>query len=212
MSKKPGKLRQVDANLLARIALLSRNADEAAEKLSVCRESIYRALKRNGIKPPSHWTARMFETLGRYRTKVPEVVIPNPLDRAWIGALVGADGSISCSNDHRKKSNLTVIVAMTDKAWVDHFARIVGGKPSHFVTRLPPEKPIWNKTVAGLRGFRVLREILPFLMGGKRREAQRALEFFSPDGYRRGLFSPLEVWPPSEFPLRKRAGRLRRYP
>lgn len=53
------------------------------------------------------------------------------------------------------------------------------------------------------------REILPFLIGQKLEEAKRALEFFSPDGYREGKYSAYDVWPDDEFPLRKRG--LARY-
>jgi len=46
----------------------------------------------------------------------------------------------------------------------------------------------------------VLQEILQFLSGQKLEEARRALEFFAPDGYRKGRYGAYDVWPDDEFP------------
>jgi hypothetical protein len=62
-------------------------------------------------------------------------------------------------------------------------------------------KPNWHKNIAGLRALRLLREIGPFLLGGKRKEAERAIDFFSPSGSHRGRFRNCDIWPSSEFSL-----------
>jgi hypothetical protein len=68
-------------------------------------------------------------------------------------------------------------------------------------------RPQWRKNIAGLRALRVLKEISPFLLGEKLREAERALDFFSPFGNHRGCYRNGDIWPRAEFPLRsKRRG------
>jgi hypothetical protein len=58
-----------------------------------------------------------------------------------------------------------------------------------------------------LRALRVLQEILPFLVGQKLKEAEKALSFFGPFGNHRGCYRNGDIWPQSEFPLRtKRRG------
>src|SRR4029077_4700583 len=70
-------------------------------------------------------------------------------------------------------------------------------------------RPQYRKNIAGLRALRVLQEILPFLVGQKLREAQRALEFFGPRGLHRGCYRNGDIWPLNEFPLRTKArGKL----
>jgi hypothetical protein len=39
----------------------------------------------------------------------------------------------------------------------------------------------------GLRALRVLNEVLPYLYGTKKEEALRAISFFSPTGYKKGI-------------------------
>jgi len=67
---------------------------------------------------------------------------------------------------------------------------------------------VWRKNVYGIRAIRVLREVLPFLEGAKRKEAERALAFFDSNGYHPGRARPTEIWPASEFPLRSRKPRI----
>src|SRR2546428_2527727 len=100
-------------------------------------------------------------------------------------------------------------VGMTDSAPVFRFSDLVGlTRPSRPKQRANVKlKPLWRKDIAGLRAFRVLHEIQPFLAGERLRGAQKALTFFSPMGYHRGWFRPIDVWPPNEFPLRGRRGR-----
>src|SRR5581483_7519208 len=78
-----------------------------------------------------------------------------------------------------------------------------------------PTKPIknhdwreqWRKNIQGLRALRVLQEIVPFLVGEKLKEAERALSFFGPFGNHRGCYRNTDIWPRDEFVLRsKRRG------
>jgi len=107
----------------------------------------------------------------------------------------------------RDETVLLVIVRMTDKEWVSRFAEITQSTPPGLGKRRPPKKNMWEKSITGLRALRLLQEIMPYLVGGKREEARRALEFFSPTGYRRGLFRNSEIWPREDFPLRRTGGR-----
>lgn len=135
---------------------------------------------------------------------VPKVIIRKKLDRAWAASLVGGEGCIAAG--YREKYNYAYLITalrMSDKDWVDHFSQIVG-LPRSGERPNGPYKTQWDKTFTGLRALRFLKEILPFLYGSKKAEALRAIEFFSPTGYHAGQHSSLEIWPLSEFPLRKR--------
>jgi hypothetical protein len=151
-------------------------------------------------------------TLDKYapnQQKVPETVIKSWEDRAWVGGLNQGEG---CTQSHYvERSDSTTVdisIAMTDFAPIYKFSQLVGlsapGRPRN--RNDIKLKPLWRKEFAGLRTLRVLREILPFTVGEKAREIQRALEFFGPTGTRRGCFRPGQIWPPDEFPLRRRLG------
>jgi hypothetical protein len=61
------------------------------------------------------------------------------------------------------------------------------------------------RSVKGLRALLILKDVLPYLMGEKLREAEAAIEFFSTTGYRKGRFRESEVWSPASFPHRYEA-------
>jgi hypothetical protein len=152
----------------------------------------------------------VFPTIEKYgpnQAGVPEVIISPMVDRAWVGGLNQGEG---CTQSHySRRSDSTTVdisVAMTDFAPVYKFSHIVGLSPpmKPRIRADPKLKPFWRKEFTGLRALRVLREILPFTVGEKAREIERALEFFGPTGTRRGCFRPMEIWPPDEFPLRRR--------
>lgn len=124
--------------------------------------------------------------------------------------MVGGEGCIAA--DYIKKRNTTFLVLavrMSDRGWVDHFAHLVG-LPRSGERKKGVYKKMWDKTTSGLRALRVLREILPYLYGSKKAEAAKAIELFSPTGYRPGKHSAEEIWPSSEFPLRKRPLKKRK--
>jgi hypothetical protein len=146
------------------------------------------------------------------RLKIPEVIILALEDRSWVGGLVQGEGSILT---HYVKSNnstaLVVMVSMTDEAPIFRFSDLVGlprpWQPKASSDR--QQRPKWWRETTGLRALRVLREIHPFLVGEKQREATKALVLFGPSGYRRGCFRAVEVWPPNQFPLRSHRSGVR---
>jgi hypothetical protein len=92
---------------------------------------------------------------------------------------------------------------MTDRPWVAKFSELCGlGPPRHVPPNKPGYKEVWVRSVKGLRALLILEDVLPYLMGEKLREAEAAIEFFSPTGYRKGRFRPSEVRSPASFPYR----------
>ncbi len=140
------------------------------------------------------------------KSGVPEVIIPSIEHRAWVAALIQGEGCIACCYVSASDStSAQVTIGNTDPATISKFSNLVG-LSSHVKAKYrgPELMPIWRKTVYGIRAIRLLREILPFLEGDKRREAEKALSFFDSNGYYRGRARPTEIWPASEFPLRSR--------
>ncbi len=165
-----------------------------------------RAMRVNGHV--SGWSSQPEADFSE-RRDIPAVVIGALEDRSWVGGLAQGEG---CTGSHYAKqvdsTAIELSVLMTDPAPVFQFSDIVGlarpSKPKPIQTANPNYKPKWRKSVSGLRALRVLSEIQPFLFGEKSREVTKALAFFSPTGYRDGCFRPIEIWPPEEFPLRRR--------
>jgi len=141
----------------------------------------------------------------RNQWRVPEVVIRETNDRAWVGALV--QGETSIESHYIKISDSTTLdidLKMTDPQSVFRFADLCGlPRPDRPLKQRNRWQPVWRKNIAGIRALRVLKEIQPFLVGQKHREAQKALDFFDSNGYRRGCFFSSVIWPPDEFPLRR---------
>jgi hypothetical protein len=137
--------------------------------------------------------------------KVPAVIITTSEDRSWIGGFLQGEG---CIQSHFVKgSNSTTLdlaVGLTDQAPVFKFADFCRVSRPVNPRSYKNSKPAWIKSVTGVRAVRILTEILPFLVGGKLLEAERALIFFGPNGYHRGHFRPADIWPANEFPFRKR--------
>ena len=99
---------------------------------------------------------------------------------------------------------LKVALVMTDREYVAKFAEICNLSPPNRTRHRPlGTAHVWRRDLKGLRALMVLKEVLPYLLGNKLKQAIRAIEFFSPTGYRRGFFTSDDVWPPSEFPNRK---------
>lgn len=191
---------------LEMIIKTSSTRGEAVSRLGYANPSvIYYHMKKLGIELPPAWILKPGVRRQR-RGRVPNVVLPAMEARAWVGALTQGEG---CIKTHYSKrfdiTSLELGMAMTDQAPIFRFCDLVGARrPQKPIPRLDPWKPIWWTAIGGLRAHRVLREILPFLLGQKLKEAKRALDFFAPDGYRQGRFGGYDVWPENEFPLRKR--------
>jgi len=179
---------------------------EAVKRLGYANPSVIDYhLKRLGIPRPPHWKLRPDVSRQR-RGRVPEVILKASDDKSWVGCLMQSEGSNR--THYSKKFDITALeltVAMTDPAPVYKFCDLVGiRRPRRPAPRENGHKPIWHAAISGLRAYRVLQEILPYLVGQKLDEAKRALAYFAPDGYRKGRHGGYDVWPVSEFPLRKR--------
>ena len=136
---------------------------------------------------------------------IPEIIIASVEGRSWVGGLIQGEGCIE--SHYVKATNSTAIqlaFGMTDPDPIFKLCDLVGmSRP------LRPKdnhawKPVWIKRTVGLRAFRVLQEVRPFLVGEKLSEAERALDFFLSNGYRDGCFRPPDIWPPGDFPFRKK--------
>ncbi len=101
---------------------------------------------------------------------------------------------------------LLVMVRMTDKAPVTRFAQIVIGTPPNIVRRAP-RKPMWDKTIGGMRALTVLEEILPFLYGKSVRRLKEPWNSFLQAAITRDCFGIQKYGPRAEFPLRRKGGR-----
>lgn len=199
--------RLIERGTLEEAVRRAASAGEAGKKLGISRVSVYRMMKRLEIRPPNAWSARRLEALETMRRRIPEPVIVRMEDRAWVAGLIGGDGSLRAPYDgNRDATRLVVGVNMTDPAWVFRFSDICRVPRPH--KPRPPakraKKNVWVKHITGLRALRVTREILPFLVGSKKIEAERAIEFFSPGGFHPGRFSGFDIWTTAEFPLRIR--------
>jgi hypothetical protein len=168
------------------------------------RSTIYNTLKRFGLRPPAQWGSNATAAFHAASAKVPEIIIEKEIDRAWAASLFGGEGCIAADYYPRDDNTyLVTLIRMSDKDWIDHFAQLVG-LPESGRRQRGKYKTQWDKTLVGKRAIRFLVEILPYLYGSKKKEALRAIEFFSPDGHRPGRHSSLKIWPSSDFPLRKR--------
>lgn len=193
------------ATYFENIVKTSKSRGEATRRLGYYDASmVYHHLRRLGIQTPPEWSKRPDVSLRRQQN-VPEIIITTSEGRSWVGALTQGEGCIQ--SHYQKRGDSTTIdltTGMTDPAPIfklsDYYrlTRPTRPKINH------NWKPVWTKTVSGLRAFRILGEILPFLVGQKLKEAERALDFFSPDGYHWGCFRANDIWPLKEFPLRRR--------
>lgn len=171
---------------------------------------VYHHIKRLGLEVPRQWGLKPWVGMKRSE-RIPKVIFRTEKDGSWVAALHQGEG---CLTAHYSKGSdetaLALVVAMTDSTPIFHFCDLCGvARPQRPKPRADPLKPIWVAAVGGLRAYRVVQEILPYLMGQKLEEAKRALKFFGPSGYRKGRHSAYDIWPDGEFPLRRRG--LARY-
>jgi hypothetical protein len=181
---------------------------EAARKLGYRdTKTVWYHMKKLGIKAPYQWSRRPHLRLVTQR-KIPVVSTSTLEERCWVAALIQGEGCIQST--YRKCSDTTYLaldIGMSDPAPILRL--------SHYLQLRPPSKssknqqwmPLWRKNIGGLRALRILQEILPFLVGQKQREAERAVDFFSPGGSHRGRFRNIDIWSRESFELRtKRRG------
>ena len=186
----------------------SKNAREAASRLGYAySETVRYHMKKLGMQSPREWSRRPHLAFVSQQN-IPQVVIPTLEGRRWVGALIQGEGCIQCT--YRAYADCTYLnldTAMVDPAPIFRLSDYYGLPRPAKPAKNHQWKPLWRKNIGGLRALRVLQEILPFLFGEKKSEAQKALAFFSPRGCHRGRFSSPDVWPRSEFPFRtKRRG------
>ncbi|MGD0637327.1 MAG: hypothetical protein ABSA72_04740 [Nitrososphaerales archaeon] len=164
-------------------------------------------MQRLGVQAPDRWHRRPH--LAKVaRRSIPEVVLTDVEERAWVASIIQGEGCIQ--SNYVKKSDCTYLaldVSMVDPAPVFRLAKCVGLNPPAKPIKNHQWKPLWHTNIAGLRALRVLHEILPLLAGTKRREAEKALSFFEAEGCHRGCFRNRDIWSRGDFPMRtKRRG------
>jgi hypothetical protein len=184
----------------------SKTVGEAVQRFGYANPSIvYYHLRKLGVEAPLKWRLKPYVSLKR-QGRVPKVIMRNRMDRAWSGALVQGEGAIVAHYSKRVDvTSLDIRVEMTDPDPVFRLCDLGGvARPQKTMPSQPRRKPKWQCVFGGLRAYRILQEILPFLFGEKLKEAKRALEFFAPAGFTKGRFGGYDVWPFDDFPLRKR--------
>lgn len=191
------------AAYLEEIVRTSRTLPEAVRRLEYRQAATVRYhMRRFGVRAPDEWHRRPNLAIVS-RRNIPETVISTPEARAWVASIIQGEGCIQSS--YAKKSNSTHLaldVSMVDPAPVFRLSEYVGLDPPSKPVKNHQWKPLWHKNIAGLRGIRVLHETLPYLVGTKRREAERAVSFFDQEGCRRGCFRNGDIWSRKDFPLR----------
>jgi hypothetical protein len=186
----------------------SKLATEAATRMGYRGPGTVRYhMKRLGMAYPRDWSRRPDAAVTMQR-HIPEVVIPTVLGRRWVAGLVQGETCIqSIYREFMDTVYLELDTAMVDPAPIAKLSEYFQLPAPTAPIRNHEWRPQWRKNIQGLRALRVLREITPFLLGDKLREAERALDFFSPSGNHRGCYRNGDIWPRSEFPLRsKRRG------
>ena len=159
-------------------------------------------LHKLGIERPLQWSKKPWNREAHQR-HIPEVIIPSKIGRLWVAGLVQGEGCFQARfYEEYDVTRFNIDVSMADSEPVFKFSDYVGLSHPSKPVKNHDWKPNWHKNVSGLRAFRVLREIRPFLLGEKLKEAEKALAFFSPDGSHPGCFGNLEVWPRDAFPWR----------
>lgn len=182
----------------------STSIHEACRLLAASNGSVYNAMRRFEIPKPAAWAQRHRYAVGRLRKLNLSCIIESEPDRAYAGVMLGTEGAITVGfQAHRNFTELRLILGMTDRPWVAKFAEICClGPPRRIPAKRAGYKDVWQKTVKGLRALMILRDVSPYLMGERLREAQAALDFFSSTGYRKGRVKPSDVWKPADFPFR----------
>ncbi len=186
----------------------SKSRREAARKLGYKDpKTITYHMGRMGIDRPTEWDRRPWVSPARWKW-LPEVLIPGTTERNWVAGLTQGETCIQSKYVNRTDTTYLVLdTSMADSQPIFRLADYVGLRRSTKPVKNHHWKPAWRVEISGLRAFRVLKEITPYLVGEKKREAERAIEFFDPFGNRRGCHRNSDVWPTIDFPSRtKRRG------
>ena len=192
----PKTIRISGAALLGAIAESS-NLTEAARKLGIPRHSLYYTRRKLGLISKECKIDPKTEFAYRARPPVPDVVIQTADGRRFVGTLTGTEGCVTCAYCVKADmTELVLVVEMTDRDWIVEFARTVGLSMPPLSGRGvgPNRKPKFRRSPSGRRALRILNEVLPFLYGQRLKEAERALEFFSPSGSVKGRVKAAQIW------------------
>jgi hypothetical protein len=185
------------------VVTTSKGLRDAADRMGYRSTSVVRYhMQKLGIQSPPEWARRPH--LRRVaQGKIPVTVISIPESRPWVAGLIQGEGCMQ--SIYRKRSDssyLELDIGMSDPAPIFRLSDYLGVPRPMKPSKNQSWAPLWRKGFAGLRALRVLQETLPFLVGQKRREAEKAISFFRPGGYHRGCFRNGDVWPSEDFPLR----------
>jgi hypothetical protein len=154
-------------------------------------------------RPPfgsPEWLADFEEFI---RRKVPDVVTPTGTDRFWVGGTIQVKGRIQAKFDRQIDATyLSIDVSMIDPAPIFILCNRIGLPRPTKPAKSRGRNPSWHVSIVALRALRALQETLPILLGERLKEAETAITFFSPNGFRRGRFGNRDVWPVSGFPWR----------
>ncbi len=190
---------------LSEIVMTSKGLREAADRMDYrSPKTVQYHMKKFGVKHPAEWARR--PKLGLFAQQhIPPTIIATTVGRCWVAALIQGEGCIQ--SVYRQNEGLTYLeldTSMVDPMPIFRLSAYFGlSRPSKPIKN-QNWKPLWRKSISGLRALRVLQEILPFLVGQKQREAERAVTFFAPRGFHEGKFSTSDIWPRNEFPLRSK--------
>src|SRR6266480_568551 len=181
----------------------SDRATEAAAKMGYRGPGTVRYhMKKFGIPYPRIWSRRPAFSLAM-QSHIPSVMISTTIGRCWVAGLIQGEGCIQSL--YRLANDMTYLqldASMVDPAPIYKLSEYYGLPHSTKTVKNHAWRPQYRKNIAGLRALRVLQEILPFLVGQKLKEAERALEFFGPRGLHSGCYRNGDIWSQSEFPLR----------
>ncbi|MDV3293522.1 MAG: hypothetical protein LYZ70_04565 [Nitrososphaerales archaeon] len=169
----------------------------AAAKPGIHQSTLYRWMNRYSVSSPKAWKGRGLRFMLGARKPVPSVVLLDVEARVFVATMIGTEGCITCTyNKRQNQTELVLRIDMTDREWVAKYATTVGLSPPPVEGRYHGEhrRRIFTRNPMGLRALRILKEILPYLYGTKRQEASRAIGFFSPTGYVKGIHRPAEIF------------------
>ncbi|MBI2648657.1 MAG: hypothetical protein HYW93_03275, partial [Thaumarchaeota archaeon] len=143
----------------------SKTVGEAVQRLGYANPSVVRHhLKRLGLETPPQWGLKPGVSKQR-RALVPEVIIETERERVQVATLHQGEGCLLVHYlQQSDETSLQLRIGMTDSAPIFRFCDSCGvRRPKRPAPRDPPWKPMWIGVVDGLRAYRVVQEILPFL-------------------------------------------------
>lgn len=111
-------------------------------------------------------------------------------EKAWLAGMIEADGYVTW-NRHGKKRRKTPLVAVTntDLKIIRESARLM--KVNHYTDHYGRNKPMHVVRLAGIRAYKLIKEIFPYMKSKKKMIAERIISHFIPKDFRYGRRVPL---------------------